>query len=193
MSTRTGRAHAGTRTVKAVGTEQAEVTGGQVNGKVGEPQRSVTIDLPPVTAQVRTPQLPKIPGQDVVTGAVGTAAAGIATAARGVAGAASDAARGVAGAAGDAARGVAGAAGDAARGAAGVAADAADRTRRILPSAPVLFYAGLAATAAFGVISWPVAVAIGVGTAVARASTGAAAEKAEKPEKAEKAGQAENA
>ena len=182
MSTRTGRAHAGTRTVKAVGTEQAEVTGGQVNGKVGEPQRSVTIDLPPVTAQVRTPQLPKIPGQDVVTGAVGTAAAGIATAARGVAGAASDAARGVAGAAGDAARG-----------AAGVAADAADRTRRILPSAPVLFYAGLAATAAFGVISWPVAVAIGVGTAVARASTGAAAEKAEKPEKAEKAGQAENA
>ncbi|MGE3662424.1 MAG: hypothetical protein AB7G09_14120 [Pseudonocardia sp.] len=186
MSTRTGRAHAGTRTVKAVGTEQAEVTGGQVNGKVGEPQRSVTIDLPPVTAQVRTPQLPKIPGQDLVTGAVGTAAAGIATAARGVAGAASDAARGVAGAAGDAARGAAGAA-------AGVAADAADRTRRILPSAPVLFYAGLAATAAFGVISWPVAVAIGVGTAVARASTGAAAEKAEKPEKAEKAGQAENA
>lgn len=70
----------------------------------------------------------------------------------------------VTGAVGTAAAGVA----TAARGVADVATDAAARTRKVLPSAPVLFYAGLAATAAFGAITWPVAVAIGVGTAVAR-------------------------
>ncbi|WP_344592678.1 hypothetical protein [Actinomadura vinacea] len=38
-----------------------------------------------------------------------------------------------------------------------------------LPSPPQLaFYGGLAATAVFGVIEWPVAAAIGVGTMIAR-------------------------
>jgi hypothetical protein len=41
--------------------------------------------------------------------------------------------------------------------------------RSRLPSPAVaLFYSGLAATAAIGAISWPVAVAVGVGTAVSR-------------------------
>ncbi|MGD9527640.1 MAG: hypothetical protein AB7V44_12710 [Pseudonocardia sp.] len=162
MSTRTGRAHAGTRAVKpvvkpvdepvdepvdtAVGVEKA---GGKADGA----PRSVTIELPLVTAQVRAPQLPRIPGQDAVTGAVSTAAAGVASAARGVAGVAGETARGI--------------------------GDAAGRTRKVLPSAPVLFYAGLAATAALGAISWPVAVAIGIGTAVARATTRDAGERKE--------------
>jgi hypothetical protein len=147
MSTRTGRAQAGTRAVKPVEEPVgAEKAGAQADGA----PRSVTIELPLVTAQVRAPQLPRIPGQDAVTGAVSTAAAGVATAARGVAGVAGDTARGV--------------------------ADAAGRTRKVLPSAPVVFYAGLAVTAVLGAISWPVAVAIGIGTAVARATTREAGE-----------------
>jgi hypothetical protein len=45
--------------------------------------------------------------------------------------------------------------------------------RSRLPSPTVtLFYSGLAATAAIGAISWPVAVAIGVGTVVSRRAAG---------------------
>jgi hypothetical protein len=45
--------------------------------------------------------------------------------------------------------------------------------RSRLPSPAVaLFYSGLATTAAIGAISWPVAVAIGVGTAVSRRAAG---------------------
>jgi hypothetical protein len=41
--------------------------------------------------------------------------------------------------------------------------------RSFLPSkGPALFYGGLAVTAAIGAIEWPVAAAIGVGTALAR-------------------------
>lgn len=127
-----------------------EQAGGEATEVAQEPEpRPVTIELPLVGTQVRVPQLPRIPGQDAVTEAVGSAAAGVATAARGVAGGVADATRG---------------------------------TRGFLPSAPVLFYAGLAATAAFGAISWPVAVAIGVGTAVARGTVGRTAREADAPE-----------
>ena len=41
-------------------------------------------------------------------------------------------------------------------------------TGQLGPPRPLLFYGGLAAVAAFGVIDWPVAAAIGVGTMIAR-------------------------
>jgi hypothetical protein len=63
-------------------------------------------------------------------------------------------------------------------GTAGVA-DAVRSARSLKPSPAVgLFYGALAATAAIGVIQWPVAAAIGVGTALARrAGAGAAPER----------------
>jgi hypothetical protein len=41
-------------------------------------------------------------------------------------------------------------------------------TGQLRPSRGLLFYGGLAAVAAFGVIDWPVAAAIGIGTVIAR-------------------------
>lgn len=81
-------------------------------------RRTVTVNLPFVTAQVRTPQV-RLPGRDHLDTAV-------------------------------------------------------RNVRSMLPSPPaLLFYGGLAVTAALGVIEWPVAAAIGVGSALA--SRGAAA------------------
>lgn len=41
-------------------------------------------------------------------------------------------------------------------------------TGQLRPSGRLLFYGGLVAVAAFGVIDWPVAAAVGIGTVVAR-------------------------
>ena len=43
-------------------------------------------------------------------------------------------------------------------------------TGSLRPSGRLLFYGGLAAGAAFGIIDWPVAAAIGIGTVIARRS-----------------------
>jgi hypothetical protein len=43
-------------------------------------------------------------------------------------------------------------------------------TGQLRPSGRLVFYGGLAAVAAFGIIDWPVAAAIGIGTVIARRS-----------------------
>jgi hypothetical protein len=43
-------------------------------------------------------------------------------------------------------------------------------TSELRPSGQLLFYGGLAGVAAFGIIDWPVAAAIGIGTVIARRS-----------------------
>ncbi|TWF80353.1 hypothetical protein FHX44_116296 [Pseudonocardia hierapolitana] len=63
---------------------------------------------------------------------------------------------------------------------------AARGVRSLLPSQPpsrksMLFYGGLAATAAAGVIEWPVATAIGIGSALASRGAADPAPPAQKP------------
>jgi hypothetical protein len=43
-------------------------------------------------------------------------------------------------------------------------------TGQLQPSGRLLFYGGLAVGAVFGIIDWPVAAAIGIGTVIARRS-----------------------
>lgn len=55
-------------------------------------------------------------------------------------------------------------------------------SRRLPPPDRLAFYGGLGAMAAFNVISWPVAAAIGVGTAIAGRARRAGSARSERPE-----------